>query len=88
MEPEHNEGLDAKSHWVSRRTFSNALPNDRDGDGGNRTRVRGRVTKGVYRLSRCFVVVPRGPHRPALRGTESRNMSPGGRDDPPGLARF
>jgi hypothetical protein len=29
------------------------------GDGGNRTRVRGRVTKGVYRLSRRLILASR-----------------------------
>ena len=58
-----------------------------DGDGGNRTHVRGRVANGVYRLSRLLNLASRGPSRRALREAKPSEVSPGGRGDPPGLSR-
>src|SRR4051812_25462226 len=48
-----------------------------NGDGGNRTHVRGRVKDSFYERSRPSDLVPRSPGRPGSSGPASVDVPPG-----------
>jgi hypothetical protein len=55
----------------SRRAVQNPSKTGESGDGGNRTRVRGRARGGFYERSRRSGLVPRLPRRRGSGGPAS-----------------